>query len=519
MSQVSQTPGGVPALAAAQLSVGETFSERARIMGGRTAIRDDARAMSYAELEARSNRLAHALAAAGVGRGDRVAALSENRLEYVELMLACAKIGAILACQNWRQAAEEMRWCLELVDPALVFVSPRYADTLAGLGLEGLRAVIFGEEAEAFAAGAPESPPAQGAEPEDGLLILYTSGTTGLPKAAVISHRAMLARSTIMLSDGVLMPGRMFVAWSPMFHMAATDSLLGVLMTGGVVHVMAELDMDRLAELAASEVIGHLMLMPGMIDRFVEAMRRAGPVREVGMVGVMADLVPRAQIAAVAELLDAPYRNTFGSTETGSAPASRGVIRPGEMPERFSKTQSSFCRLRLVDDEDNDVPDGTPGEAAFRGPSLFSGYWNAPEANAEAFRGGWYHMGDMLVRNPDGTLDFVDRKKYLIKSGGENIYPAEIERVLLASPKVAEAVVVRRKDPDWGEVPAAFVVPAEPGLDAAEVMALLEGRIARYKRPKSVTLISETELTRNSTGKVMRTPLEERARADAPADA
>lgn len=518
MDQEAGPPGGALALAASALSVGESFAERARIMGGATAIRDDARAMSYAELEARSNRLANALGAAGIGRGDRVAALSENRPDYVELMLACAKVGAILACQNWRQAGEELDYCLRLVDPALLFVSPRYAGTVAGLGPEDLRAVTFGEEAEAFAAGAPERAPGTSAQPEDGLLILYTSGTTGRPKAAVISHRAMLARTAIMLSDGVLIPGRMFVAWSPMFHMAATDALLGTLMTGGTVHVMPDLDMDRLAELAAEARIGHLMLMPGMIERFIEAMRGVGrPAREVGMVGVMADLVPRAQIAAITELLDAPYRNTFGATETGSAPASRGLIRPGEMPERFSKTQSSFCRLRLVDENDEDVPDGMPGEAAFRGPSLFSGYWNNPEANAEAFRGGWFHMGDMLVRNPDGTLDFVDRRKYLIKSGGENIYPAEIERVLLASDAVAEAVVVRRADAKWGEVPVAFVVPADPGLDAAGVMALLEGRIARYKRPKAVILIAESEIERNSTGKVMRAPLEARATAEAAA--
>jgi fatty-acyl-CoA synthase len=126
-------------------------------------------------------------------------------------------------------------------------------------------------------------------------------------------------------------------------------------------------------------------------------------------------------------------------------------------PTRLSKAQSPFCEVRLVDADDRDVPDGSPGELAMRGPTLFSGYWQAPETNARDFRGGWFHMGDVFVRNPDGTLDFVDRVKYLIKTGGENVYPAEIERVLLTDPRVAEAAVIRAPDPQWGEVPVAFV--------------------------------------------------------------
>ncbi len=145
----------------------------------------------------------------------------------------------------------------------------------------------------------------------------------------------------------------------------------------------------------------------------------------------MADLVPPAEIAEITRLLGAPYANTFGATETGCPPCSSNLIPIGVAPARLSKQQSPFCEVRLVDADDRDVPDGAPGELCMRGPTLFSGYWRAPEVNASDFRGGWFHMGDVFVRNPDGTLDFVDRVKYLIKSGGENIYPAEIERVLL----------------------------------------------------------------------------------------
>ena len=184
----------------------------------------------------------------------------------------------------------------------------------------------------------------------------------------------------------------------------------------------------------------------------------------------MADLVPRHQLAEITTLLGAPYVNSFGATETGLPPATAALIPIGAAPTDLAKRQSAFCEVRLVDADDRDVPDGAPGECAIRGPTLFSGYWRAPEVNAKDFRGGWFHMGDVFVRRDDGRLDFVDRAKYLIKSGGENVYPAEIERVLLADPRVGDAVVVRRPDAKWGEVPVAVVARNDERLTADELL-------------------------------------------------
>src|SRR4029450_12035965 len=240
--------------------------------------------------------------------------------------------------------------------------------------------------------------------------------------------------------------------------MAAVDNSLGALMSGGKLIVVAGFDPERLAELVAREELGWLLLMPGMVGRFARVLaEKAVKPRGVKVCGVMADLVPPSEISEITTLLGAPYANTFGATETGCPPCSSSLIPIGVAPGRLSKRQSPFCEIRLVDADDRDVPDGTPGELAMRGPTLFSGYWNQPEVNAHDFRGGWFHMGDVFVRNPDGSLDFVDRVKYLIKSGGENIYPAEIERVLLQDSRVADAAVVRRTDSKWGEVPVAFV--------------------------------------------------------------
>jgi fatty-acyl-CoA synthase len=189
-------------------------------------------------------------------------------------------------------------------------------------------------------------------------------------------------------------------------------------------------------------------------------------------------------------------------------PASNNVIGIGETPERMPKVQNSGCRIKLVDEHDHEVPDGDPGELAIRSPTLFSGYWNAPETNAKDFRGGWFHMGDMFARAPDGSLDFVDRRKYLIKSGGENIYPAEIERVLLADARIGDAVVVRTQDDKWGEVPVAFVVRRDATLTEADVVACCNGKIARYKLPKEVRFVTDADLPRSATGKIKRYELE-----------
>ena len=504
---------------AASLTLGGLFRQQARYAGARPAIEAGARRLSYAELNDRVNRLAHALARRGVVRGDRVAILSENRLEYLELELAAAKLGAMVACQNWRLAAAELAYCIELAAPRLAFVSERYAATLAAI-VPAAATVTLGPQYERMLESASAAEPPDLADPEDGLVILYTSGTTGLPKGAVISQRAMIARGEIGAVDRTTAPGDGFVAWAPLFHMVSTDQALATLIRGGKVIVMDGFDPGKLAAVIAREEIGWLTLMPGMIEPMIAELKRSA-TRPAGIktLGCMADLVPRHQIAEITALLQAPYINSFGSTETGSPPASKGLIPIGVTPQRLSKEQSSFCEVRLVDEDDREVAEGDPGELAIRGPSLFSGYWGAPAVNAEDFRGGWFHMGDVFRRNPDGTLDFVDRRKYLIKSGGENIYPAEIERLLLADPRIADAAVVRRADARWGEVPVAFVVRRDPHLAAEEVVAACRGRIANYKLPKEVRFLAESELPRSTTGKIKRHELEALLTAQAKVEA
>jgi acyl-CoA synthetase (AMP-forming)/AMP-acid ligase II len=503
---------------AAQTTVFGLFEAQAWQFPQRLALVDGGRRLTYAQLHERVLRLAAALSALGLARFDRVALLSENRAEVLELFLAAARLGVTVACQNWRLAPAELAHCIELVEPKLLLVSDLHGAVLDGARLHSatlqpsaLPTLRLGDEYEAaLAAATPCSAPAT-ISAEDPLLILYTSGTTGLPKGAVISQRAEIFRNLVMRAEFGLTAEDCFVAWSPLYHMGATDPALGALMSGGKVITVGGFERDVLAELVASERLGWLLLMPGMVSAFADELERRNIVpKGVKLCGVMADLVPTQELARITRLLGAPYANTFGATETGCPPCSSSLIPVGVAPTRLSKQKSPFCEVRLVDSEDHDVAPGQPGEICVRGPTLFSGYYRADEVNAREFRGGWFHMGDVFVLNPDGSLDFVDRVKYLIKSGGENIYPAEIERVLLQDARVLEVACVRQRDARWGEVPVVFIARKDPSLTESEVLTLCQQQLASYKRPKGIHFITFDEFPRSASGKIQRHELEKR---------
>jgi acyl-CoA synthetase (AMP-forming)/AMP-acid ligase II len=508
----SDSPASGAALTrrAATSSVKSLFAARVRHHPDAAAVESAGGMLTYAALSERVDRLAGALVLRGLGRGSRLAVLSENRSEYLEVFLAAATVGAVVACQNWRLATPELRRCLELAEPHLAFVSPRFERAFADAGY-ATAVLPFGAAYEAALAGVAPLDEERELDAEAPLLMLYTSGTTGLPKAAVVSHRAEIFRNLVLRAEFGIAAADTFVAWSPLYHMGGVDYSLSTLMSGGKVVVHDGFDAERLCELIEREPVGWLLLMPGMVSAFADVLERRGTRPQgVKLCGVMADLVPPAEIARVTRLLGAPYANTFGATETGNPPGSASPIPVGHVPASLSKQQSPYCEIRLVDSDDRDVPDGTPGELCIRGPTLFSGYFRADDANREAFRGGWFHLGDVFVRRSDGTLDFVDRVKYLIKSGGENIYPAEIERVLFHDARVAEAAVVRKKDAKWGEIPIAFVARRDESLTKDELLARCRAELARYKQPKDVLFIDAAEFPRSASGKVLRYELERR---------
>ncbi|MFT6286123.1 MAG: fatty-acyl-CoA synthase [Alcanivorax sp.] len=495
---------------ASQSTVYSMFRSTAKWRAEFLAIECGKRRWSYSQLLDVVDRLASVLLSENVEPGDRIVILSENRAEYTMLQLACARSGAIASCLNWRLAVEELQHCIELVEPQLIFASSRFQSLLNQVAIPATRQIAMESCLSLAQAAEPDQRPCL-VDPEQGLLLLNTSGTTGLPKAALISHRAEIARMTTLRMDLNIDSGDAYLAWSPMNHIGGTEHSLSSLMMGSTVIITDGLDVDAICSAIGRHKLGWLLLMPATIAPVLARLKETNTqVRSVKVVGCMADLVPVAQIAEITEFLDAPFVNSFGSTETGLPPATGHLIPVAEVPTDLSKRLSSLCEFRLVDEHDNDVARGEIGEALLRGPTLFSGYWNAPEVNAKEFRDGWFRMGDLLRQTESGGFEFVGRSKYMIKSGGENIYPAEIERVLLADQRIAEAAVVSKKDPKWGEIVVAFIAKISDKLTEKDVEQICRARLAGYKRPREVHFIPIEEFPRSNSGKIIRTALEQR---------
>ncbi len=491
---------------AAQTDVYQLFRNRAAAFPDAIAVEEAGAMTSYAKLFERVDRLAGHFTEIGLSAGDRIAILSRNRIEYLEIELAAAATGLIAACLNWRLVATELHYCITLVSPRLIITEP---DLYAQLDqIPDIPVLSLDTAYEDALAQAPRFTPTP-QDPEGGLVILYTSGTTGLPKGAVISHRAMIARAAVFATELGLSPSDGFVAWAPMFHMASTDHAMSTLLRGGTVVMIDGYDPEAIHRAIESHRIGWMVLIPGMIEPFIAYIKEKGIApKGIHVCGAMADLVPPHQIGEITALLDAPYLNSFGSSETGLPPATRSLLPIGIVPDVLSKQISAFCEVRLVDEDDREVPVGDPGELAMRGPTLFSGYWDADEANIEAFRNDWFHMGDVFRRNQNGTIDFVDRAKYMIKTGGENVYPAEIERVLMADPLVTDAAVVRVPDERWGEAPVAFVSRSADTVTEETLVAACRAALATYKLPREIHFIDFEEFPRSTSGKIQRHLLE-----------
>ncbi len=501
------------------LTVGDALRNNARVIPDRIAVQYEGGELSFSRLNTRVNRLANAMTAMGIGRGDRVAVLAENRVEYCEVVYAAAKLGAIVPCLNWRLSADELRYCIELTTPETMVVSSLYRDLFEEIRHElgFLKTIVLLDESPetegeiaypSLIQDGHDVEPLAEVTSEDALTIIYTSGTTGYPKGAIISHRAIFGRAWVWVRDLGLCQRDTFLGWPPMFHMASMDQMLVNGIIGAKFIPVPGFDPERLVHYLCKEEVGWFVTMPGTHDPLIEILRSSNQ-KPVGtrFVGAMADLVPPQTIAEITRLVNCPFLNSFGSTETGLPPATNSTFAIGEVPANFSKKINTTCEIRLVDIEDREVPLGEPGELAIRGPSVCSGYWNNEETNREDFRGGWFHMGDVFVMNPDGTIDFVDRRKYLIKSGGENIYPAEIERVLMSHEAVEEAVVVRATDPKWGEVPKAYI-SATRTVDVEELLQLCKKNLAGYKKPRLFQFVAVERFPRSTTGKILRHEVE-----------
>jgi acyl-CoA synthetase (AMP-forming)/AMP-acid ligase II len=508
-------------------TLGDQLRKTARMYPDRVAVSEPEQELTYAELDRRSDRLANALCNRGcVPLESTVAVLSENRGETVTLAYACAKLGCLLATLNWRLEREELIHCADLVDVDVLVVSERFTEqvgwitedideTLEIVGYDGNGDIAYVDLVDAGESVEPL--PDERVDPEQGYAVFNTSGTTGLPKGVVVSHRSILSRVVQISIDYELERGDNYPAWGPMFHPAGLTWIGLTAIHCGTYYPINGFDPERIVDvlLGSSRPISWLFLVPGVVERLSDHIEEreldAAAFPEIRTMGALPDMIEPERIERITKLLDAPFQNTYGAAEDGHA-ASGSKIPIGVSPdaEVLRKHETSLIDVKFVDERWNET-DVKQGEMALRGPSLCSGYIRNPKTNREDFKDGWFRTGDIFERHGDGTYSFVNRRKYLIKPGGENVYPTEIEAVITKHDAVEEVIVVRADDPDWGEVPRVIVAAAEiddPDTLRSELMAMVDEQLARYKLPHYIKFVDPTAFDRSATGKIVRAEVE-----------
>ncbi len=511
--KIEADPGDWRAQAAraTDITVDSLFRRAFRVFADRTAVTWEDGRRSYRDVGKRAWRLAHVLAARGFSRGDRIAILSETRPEYIECYAALASLGVTAVTLNIRLHPEELAACLEKCQPTALLVSgglAPVADKLRG-GSPGIGHWISFESAagyedyEALLRASHDDEPPTVARGDDIHNVLFTSGTTGKPKGALISQRAAAVRGLRLAQWFGLTERDGFIGWLPLFHCGGDESLYATFVTGGIYATLRRADVKTMFRLIERDRLTWTLLLPGVITDFLNHPdRSAHDLSSFRFAIGYANMMPLV-IARLTEACNIDFYDAFGQSEVSYLLAHRRS-GPGELPP-LRKLPSPLLEVRIVDDDMNEAPVGQPGECVVRGPSVMSGYLDDDAANAEVFRGGWLHTGDMLQREGDGTLTFVDRKRYLIKTGGENVYPTEVESVIAQHASVQEVCVVGVPDAHWGEAIKAVVVlrPAHSAT-VAEIVDWCRERLSGYKRPRWVQFVRSDELPRSTTGKLQR---------------
>ncbi|MDT3669392.1 MAG: long-chain fatty acid--CoA ligase [Aromatoleum sp.] len=495
------------------MDLSEWIVRRAGLAPDKTAIRFPGRDITYATFAADIERLASALAASGVTHGDCVAFLGYNRPETLATLFACARLGALFMPLNWRLAGPEHQQLLADCPPKVLIVEPRFVaqiDAFRG-ALDGVTLVALDSpppgwidwDALVARGGGPLSrDPRVG--PDTPLLVCYTSGTTGKPKGAMLTQDALAWNAANSVDLHALSADDRILTTLPLFHVGGLNNqTTPALYTGGTVVLHPKFDVEATFDAIERERITLTVLVPAQIEMLMAHPRWATTdLASLRMITTGSTIVPQRLIRAIHER-DIPLVQIYGSTETGPIAA---YVKAADARTHAGSAghAARHCSVRVAAEgggSSGDAKPGVSGEILVRGPNVMCGYWNNADATAAALQDGWFHTGDMGHFDADGWLWVDGRKKEMIISGGENIYPAEIENLLAESPDIAEVAVVGRPDERWGECVVAVIVTHEGAtLDADGVLRLLEGRIARYKLPKEVVFVDE--LPRTALGKV-----------------
>jgi acyl-CoA synthetase (AMP-forming)/AMP-acid ligase II len=510
------------------LTVADVVAAQARLQPDKVAVRDSRRTLTFAQWNERATRLANALMSRGLVKGDRVALLAYNCAEWMEIYVALARAGLVAVPINFRLVSAEIEYIATNCDARAFVVQHDLVDRIepirARLAVAPYGLIHFGadgapagwQDYETIIAAASPIAPSWHVAPEDTWALMYTSGTTGKPKGAIRSHAGSALIALVTALDMGLTRDDTALLVMPMCHanslyFAFTFTYLGATC---VIDDRRHFDPEQLLKTLSEQKITFTSLVPThyimMLD-LPEAVKGRYDVDRVSKLMISSAPARReTKLAIMAHFRHSELFELYGSTEAGWVT----LLRPHEQLTKLGSVGREWTGsgpIRLLDASGDDVPDGEVGELHSRTPYVFDGYWKNPEKTAEAFRGAWCSVGDLARRDADGYFHLVDRKSNMIISGGENIYPSEIEGLLAGHPDVQDVAVIGAPDAKWGESVHAFVV-RRIGATASEADLLhwCRDRIAGYKRPRALTFISESEMPRTATGKIQHRLLRDR---------
>ncbi|HEY5664430.1 MAG TPA: long-chain-fatty-acid--CoA ligase, partial [Ilumatobacter sp.] len=485
----------------------------------------DDRSWTYAELDLESNRAANALAAAGVGAGDRVAFLDKNAPEYFSFLLGAGKLNAVTVAVNWRLAPPEMEYILDNAEAKVLLIGAEFLGHLAKMNLSTVTTVVVLGESDEYPsysdwlAGQPTHDPAAPSAPGDTCYQLYTSGTTGLPKGVELTNANLFGMMEFASGEWFFDVDSVNLVAMPLFHVAGSGWGVVGLFNGGTNVLMRDIDPARILALIEQHGITNALLVPAVLQ-FLLMMPNIGETDFSTMRCMVYGASPITESVLVGSMnaMGCKFVQAYGLTETtGGITILRAHDHDPGGPRahllRSAGEPWGDVELRIVDaDGVTDLPDGEVGEVWCRTAQNMKGYWANPEATAEAFPEGlgadgrgWFRTGDAGYLR-DGYLFIHDRVKDMIVSGGENVYPAEIENVLMKHPDIADVAVIGVPHDKWGETVKAIVI-AKAGSDPSEqaIIAYCKEHLAGYKCPTSVDRVDA--IPRNPSGKVLKTEL------------
>lgn len=512
----------------AWMNLGQQLKVNAKKFPDTIALKDVNRSYTYPEVNARVNRLVHGFVGMGLSKGDKVAVVLENSIEIVEIFLATAKTGLVIVPINFRLVSDEVSYIVNNSDAKALVVHDRFVSTIEPvrdelINIKPDRFVVVGDECkgyapyEAFMADGTDNEPEADVRPEDTWILIYTSGTTGRPKGVVRSHASHIAFYLINAIDFGFNDHDICMNVMPLCHINSTFFTFTFTYIGATVyiHPAQSFRPEEILELIEKERITFISLIPTHYNLILN-LDDAAKKRDVSSIKKLlcssAPVLKNMKLAIMDFFKGVQLYEGYGSTEAGIVT----VLKPEDQMNKlgsigYESLGTDFVKLLNADGDE--VAVGEVGELYSRGPMLFDQYYKLPEKTASAFCGGWFSAGDMARKDSDGFYQIVDRKDNMIITGGEHVYPSEVEEVIGSHECVFDCACIGVPDDKWGEKVVAVVVPkpgmSENDISEAEIMKCCQGKMAGYKRPKAVVFIKPDEMPRTPTGKILHRKLRE----------